>query len=318
MKSAIISGANGFLGRKLTQLLLDQDVKVLTVGRSAGPWVDMAFGQAPWNAGQWDEALLAAKPDVVFHLAGTNQGSQEELKLVNTDCASELFKSLQRLGLSPVVMLAGSAAECGASIVDGEPVCEDIVCQPMAPYGQTKLLQTQAALAYAALSNSRVVIGRIFNMIGAGMPTNLALGSFAEQIAGITGKHGTLTTGNLNVMRDFIDVEHVAQIMFALASNSNASGIVNICNGEKKLLSELVESMVRQSGKIIDLKTDPARVRSGELRAIIGSTALLKHLNIEPKATDYEAVVGEILAFEKQRNLNRACTSIEQLAAKAS
>ena len=56
-----------------------------------------------------------------------------------------------------------------------------------------------------------------FNPIGPGMPTYLALGDFARQIAGLHASSGVLRTGNIHVFRDFIDIEHVTKALWVLA-----------------------------------------------------------------------------------------------------
>jgi GDP-4-dehydro-6-deoxy-D-mannose reductase len=250
---------------------------------------------------QWKNALSAAEPDVVFHLAGAQQGNRAELEAANVGLARGLLSALQDLQAYPGVLLAGSAAEYGRSVIDGVPIYEDLVCAPTGPYGETKLAQTRAALSFADQTGGRVMVARIFNPIGPGMPSHLALGDFARQIASIEGSRGRLITGNIDVARDFLDVEQVAGILVSLARNPLSEGIINVCSGVPTVVRRLVELMIARSGKAIDIELDPARLRPGEPRVLFGSTSRLASLL--PPPAELDAVVGAILANAEKRGL---------------
>jgi GDP-4-dehydro-6-deoxy-D-mannose reductase len=176
---------------------------------------------------------------------------------------------------------------------------------PLSAYGRSKLAQTRAALAYGEATGTPVLVARIFNPIGAGLPTHLALGAFAEQIASVTGPCGTLRTGNIDVKRDFIDVRYVAAMLFNLASKPAARGIINICSGKAVWLRSLVKNLIAVSGKSIAIETDPSRLRPSELRVIVGSTALLAKHGERPPPTDYSAVLAQIWTAAQK---HRVCT----------
>jgi GDP-4-dehydro-6-deoxy-D-mannose reductase len=128
------------------------------------------------------------------------------------------------------------------------------------------------------------------------MPGHLALGSFAAQIASFRGSSGTLRVGNIDVKRDFIDVEHVAALICNLAFKSYARGIINICSGEAVSLRGLLNELIFISGKRIELEFDTARLRGSEPHIIIGSTKLLEGFGERPPETCYSAVIGRLWA----------------------
>jgi GDP-4-dehydro-6-deoxy-D-mannose reductase len=291
----LVSGANGFIGRRLVAILRDEGALVATVGRGPGEGpLHFGLGPPPWTVLQWKNALSAAAPDVVFHLAGAQQGNRAGLEAANVGLACGLFSALQDLKARPGVLLAGSAAEYGRCVIDGVPIHEHLVCAPTGPYGETKLAQTRTALSFADQTGGRVMVARIFNPIGPGMPSHLALGDFARQIAAIKGGHGRLITGNIDVARDFLDVEQAAGILVSLARNPLAEGIINVCSGVPTVVRRLVELMIARSGKAIDIEVDPARLRPGEPRVLFGSTSRLASLL--PPPAELGAVVGAILA----------------------
>jgi GDP-4-dehydro-6-deoxy-D-mannose reductase len=302
MRRAIVTGAQGFVGRHLVQDLRQRGVHVTTLGRKTAEdlW-HIAMGDGPWGEANLARVIDAAEPDAIFHLAGGAVGSAAELEYMNVTLANSLFGAVRDVGARPLLVMFGSAAEYGGALLDGVPICETAICAPLNPYATTKLAQTKAALAFAEATGIEVLITRIFNAIGPGMPRHLALGDFAMQIAALRSTHGTLQCGNLHVFRDFIDVDHVVAILWKLAQNPNARGIVNICSEEATELSGLVEQLICVSGKKITIETVPSRMRPGELRVILGSAALLTKLGAPPPQTDYASAVLRVWEAAESR-----------------
>lgn len=297
MRRAIVTGATGFLGRHLVQDLRRHGVHVIGLARSSRmheqSWL-IAMGDAPWPSDRIARIVDAIGPDVIFHLTGGAAGSQPELMAANVGVTRALLRALHCCSVHPLLLCCGSAAEYGASILDGVAVDEATQCAPVTPYGIAKFAQTEAVLEAGAATGMPVLVGRIFNMIGAGMPSYLALGGFACQIAGMPANGGVLRTGNLHVFRDFIEVGHVATAFRLLAQNDEARGIVNICSGEATELNELVEILIREAGRSVRTEVQPERVRPEELQCVIGDASHLVNLGVVLPRTDYADVVAQI------------------------
>jgi GDP-4-dehydro-6-deoxy-D-mannose reductase len=295
MRSAVVTGSQGFIGRFLVDALLQRGVAVTTIGRK--PSADMThvvLDSASWNSRALDRVLEDAEPDCIFHLAGRARGTPAELTSTNADLVRALLRALKRTGLRPRLIIAGSAAEYGAAIRDGEPVRETAPCAPLSPYGVSKQAQTRAALAYGDATDTPVLVARIFNVLGPCMPTHLAIGDFVNQIMSMPGDRGTLHVGNIDVRRDMIDVEHIATLLCQLADKLDARGVVNICSGQAPLLRDLVEMLIDGCGRKVEIKVDWTRVRGNEPRTIIGSTDLLERLGCPPPRTDFQGVIARI------------------------
>ena len=191
------------------------------------------------------------------------------------------------------MVLAGSAAEYGHVPEALLPVCEDAPCNPLTHNGISKHAQTMLGLAHAR-AGLRVLVARVFNPVGAGMPQRLALASFARQL-----REGceNLTVGNLEVARDFIHVAEAARLIAALASRQEVYGrIFNICSGEAFQLRPLVQEMVRLSGRPVRLDVSPALLRPGEMRQFHGSVARLTAAGLSVRVPDFSRILPELLA----------------------
>jgi GDP-4-dehydro-6-deoxy-D-mannose reductase len=302
MRSAVVTGGTGFIGHSLVTVLRGQGVDVRTLGRSWSTDAShVVLQETAWKSSALDHILEDSQPDCIFHLAGRSRGTQDELTNANIVLMQNLLDALDRTGLRPRLVVAGSAAEYGGAITDGVPVCETAACAPQSPYGLSKRAQTEAALSYANSAGGSVLVARIFNPIGPDMPRHLALGDFVSQIVSMQGSRQVLRVGNIDVRRDMIDVEHAATVLWQLAVNPDAQGIVNVCSGQAPLLRDLVEMLIEGSGQDIDIEIDWSRVRGNEPRCIVGSTDLLARLGCLPVATDFPAVMERICQGLKQR-----------------
>ncbi len=303
MRSAMVTGGNGFIGRHLVSALRRRGVAVTTLGRT--PPIDATDAthvalEGSWDSGALDRALEQCAPDCIFHLAGRARGTPDELTHANVDLMISLVQALTRTGLRAKLVVAGSAAEYGSAIRDGEPIGETSVGVPLSEYGAVKLAQTCVALDHAQTTGRPVLVARIFNPLGAHMPAHLAIGDFAAQIGGMPRSGGTLRVGNIDVRRDMIDVEHVATLLCDLAENPFACGVVNLCSGEAPRLRDLVAMLIEGFGRKVSIEADQDRVRGNELRTIVGSVDRLARLARLPPPTDFPAVIARVCRGAEQ------------------
>ena len=294
---AYITGANGFLGRHVTERLKAEGWAVSRAVRTAPvggvPDGTLVLGTEPWTEVAMAKALDDANPDVVFHLAG-NPWARPVAALYETNLllAARLLDAVAARARPPAVVLIGSAAEYGFVAEDGQPVREDAICVPQNHHGIAKHAQTQLGLAWAQ-AGLPVLVARLFNPVGASMPAGLALPSFAAQI--VAGAR-VLRVGDLDVARDFIDVAEAARLIVALASDSRNFGqVVNICSGTATVLRSLVDRMVQLADRQIDIVTDPARIRPGEMRTLRGDIRRLLAAGLPPVAPDFGLVLPALM-----------------------
>jgi GDP-4-dehydro-6-deoxy-D-mannose reductase len=302
MRRALVTGAEGFLGRHLVRELEQHGTQVTGLARctDAGS-AHIEIGDAPWQPEPLARIIRCVEPDAVFHLAGGATGTAEQLEALNAGLAQSVMEALKLAEARPLFVCCGSATEYGGGLIDGVPTPETAACAPLSPYGASKLAQTRAALAFGEATGTRVLVARIFNPIGPGMPPYLALGEFARQIAALPPSGGTLRTGNLDVARDFLDVKLVARALRLLARHPDGNGVVNICSGRAIKLADLVDMLIAASGKPVRTELAPERVRAGELRAVYGDPGLLWRLTGGLPETDYPAVIARIWQDAKAR-----------------
>ncbi len=269
----LITGSRGFLGSTFAAFATTQGHDVLGLGRSAQPppgwpgqyaWTDVAHADL-------SPLVNGFRPDLVFHGAGSAsvggsfQSPLDDLRASVYTFANTL-EGIRRSDHRPVVLFPSSAA------VYGHPSClpvrEDDPTRPISPYGFHKLAAEQLGREYAACYGLRVVLGRIFSVIGP-RQRRLLLWELFQQF---TGPNPEVTLeGTGEETRDYLDAEDVIGIFLRLgeAFGRDEGGecvAVNVASGVETSVRGLVELTARllQSDKPVRYQThgrlgDPSR-----------------------------------------------------------
>jgi nucleoside-diphosphate-sugar epimerase len=147
----LILGGGGMVGQKLVQRLAHdgtlggKPISSVLLHDVIGPVVPVAPFAITTRVGDLSEAgeveaVLAGKPDVVFHLAaivsGEAEAEFEKGYRVNLDGTWKLFEGLRRALLSPRVVFTSSIAVFGAPFPDAIP--DDFHLTPLTSYGTQK------------------------------------------------------------------------------------------------------------------------------------------------------------------------------------
>lgn len=261
MAGWLVTGGTGFLGRQVLRALTPDGGPgdVWALGRRCPPgWDPRRFVAADLtDVDALDRAVRTVAPAVVVHAAGkTPPATAAELDRSNLRATLHLLDVLTRAGRPVRVVLVGSAAELGPVDEADLPVTEDHLCRPADAYGWSKCLSTLAGrLAGPPVD---VIVARVFNPIGPGLPPTQALGQFAARL--LDPAPGPLMVGDLDARRDFVDVRDVARALLALALEGWPGQVYNVGTGISRRVGDGLDRLVRRSGRSIEVRVDPARL----------------------------------------------------------
>lgn len=171
-----------------------------------------------------------------------------------------------------------SSEEYGRRAGDEMPLGEGSPIEPASPYAVSKAAQGMLSLQYGLTYNIEVVVTRSFGHTGPGQTDRFVLPSFAKQCAameaGLTGP--VVKVGNLDVVRDFLDVRDVVRAYRALLEHGTVGAVYNVCSGTGLNLKDALEELIRVAGAGIDVVTDPKRLRPVDVPVMIGDNAKLR------------------------------------------
>lgn len=297
----LLTGSSGFLGRHVSQSPAAVGWTILRASRAPVALAkdEVALGPAPWTRDSFARALATSRPDIVLHCAGeTRSANSRACFEANAILAGELLAAVADASAPVRVILVGSAAEYGIVPARAQPVPETHPCAPRTEYGVAKYAQTLLGLA-AAARGLPVLMARMFNPVGIGMPSHLALPSFARQLA--AGQR-VLRVGDLSAERDFLDVAEAARILLGLAALPTWPWpLVNLCSGRAYSLRGLLDQLVAATGLHVTIETDPMLLRPGDMPVFVGSTERLATLGFPPEAPDFEAILPKLVAEQSDK-----------------
>jgi GDP-4-dehydro-6-deoxy-D-mannose reductase len=277
-KRILITGVSGFIGLALAAHLCSRKkYKVLGVDVKASRMSGVRFTKIDLlDRKAFALFLRREKPQVIFHLAGGRFADVQAMYISNVMTTAALFETIACVkGYHPRVVVMGSAAEYGACS-GPRLITEEMPGRIDSDYGALKLLQTTIALYFSRVGED-VVVARLFNVLGPGLPVHTAGGKFARDI--VMAERGlgpsVISTGDLRGIRDFLDIRDVCSALLLLAERGRSGEIYNICSQRGVVMKDLLRQMIALSGKT-GLEHHQVRRRSAGVLSSVGLCAKLK------------------------------------------
>lgn len=221
--------------------------------------------------------LINQNPSYIINLIGTYSSIDfMQLIKINVGISQNILEicSVKNLPVKKILLI-GSAAEYGAC--NYLPINEDQKPIPVSVYGISKLFQTEMALYYFHHRNANVTIARPFNLLGKGLSKLLSVGSFVSQIEKIENT-GSISVGNINSKRDFIDIEDAINAYWKLLFYGKPGEIYNICVGSSHSIKEILDTLIFISGKKIDINVKEEFIKKNDLPDSFGDNSKLRKL----------------------------------------
>lgn len=313
MEKYLITGFSGFVGYHFISYLnsvVNEKVSVL------GLDIVEPYDYKDWNfinlditfrtvnildIDEIDHLIHEYKPDYILHLAafssvGKSWEDPAGCFKNNTGIFLNIVESIRKNNLKCKVLCIGSSEEYGFVESKDMPISEDLNINPSSPYAVTKVAQEGLSKCYAAKYGMDINLTRSFNHIGPRQRDIFVVASFCKQVAQafIDGKKRfNMMTGNLNVIRDFLDVRDVVNAYYRILQNGRPGELYNVCSGSGYPLSEIIKLLEKISGISITTTTNPDYIRPNDMPVIIGSnkkimedTGWMPEIKIEQSLTD--------------------------------
>lgn len=277
MSRALITGSSGFVGSYLTRNLLAKNWQVAGFDILPKNNLENFFQGELKDKNAIAHALNEFKPDIVFHLAGLIKSDEpQELYASNVQATVTLLETVVESNLKPEIVLASSSAVYG--LTSGKKKITEISqIRPVTHYAVSKAAQELVALRYFDAGLLPVKIIRMFNLLGPEQSPALACSSFARQIA-LAEKHGKdeIFTGNLDALRDFVDVRDAVRAFEMIAENGTVGEIYNVCSGKVVSLKQCLSEMMSQSQKQLSARVDAEKIQTNDIPIQVGSYQKIK------------------------------------------
>lgn len=319
MLTWLVTGAGGFLGRHVLEALIasrldgTRRVVALDRDRAGSDYPERLIVADLTNLDGLNQVVEKLRPDVVIHAAGrTPPADAESLYRANTLSTSNLLRVLGELGKPVRVVLVGSAAEVGPVPARELPVTEEHACRPVGAYGLSKWCATYSGLK--ASSPVEVVVGRIFNLVGPGLPVGQAFGRFAAKLteAATHGDCLRMRVNHVGARRDFVDVRDASRALLALAEQGKPGTLYNIGTGQSRAIGEGLDALIRISGRKVEVEVGPLEAGGpDDSRADI--TRITSQTDWSPEVS-WESSLCDLWKEACRRRLQESASTEKQVA----
>jgi UDP-glucose 4-epimerase len=234
-KRILITGAGGFIGRRLASELVKKGAEVHGTSRTERNGDRLPI---TWWKGSFEDidtartTLNEVRPDIIFHLSGM-------VTAVNR--MENILPAYHSLITSTVNLLTLSAdLNCERILIIGssnEPVGQD----PNSPYAAAKWASSMYGRLFNRLYDSPVVIARPFVGYGPGQPADKLIPYVISQL--INGEQPKLSSGSWKT--DWIYIDDMVEGVLRCALVPGIEGCtVDIGTGELTSVRDIVEKIV--------------------------------------------------------------------------
>lgn len=325
-ETVLVTGADGFIGSHLTELLVREGfkVKALSLYNSFNWWgwledVDCRDKIEIFSGDVRDPhfcKLITKDVDVVFHLAALiaipySYVAPDSYIDTNVKGTLNIAKAALDNGVKRLIQTSTSEVYGTASYV---PIDEQHPLQPQSPYSASKIGADAIAMSFFYAFNLPVTIARPFNAYGPRQSARAVIPTIITQIA--AGKK-KIELGDVTPTRDFTFVTDTCRGLVALARCDNAIGeTVNIGSNYEISIGETL-ALVREIMKSdVEFVLDKQRLRpenSEVTRLWCDNTKLRTLTGFAPKLAIRQGLELTVDWFTRPGNLAKYKTDIYNL-----
>ncbi len=294
MTRVLVTGAEGFVGRRLVARLVERGAVVIAchapgssgsaeASTAGAPPSVLPVGLDIRDRDEVHRVFDETQPEAVVHLAGRSNVAASWRQIgdyyrTNVEGSDHVAAAVRALPAACRLVVASSAETYGPVPEAELPVSEARGLEPGSPYALTK-----AAVERLSLPQGAVAV-RFFNLIGPGQGANFALPSFAAQLADIEAgrEEPVLRTGDLASRRDFVHVDDGAAAITLLLDRGVPGSAYNVARGEATSLRAALERLIEISGLEVEIRRDPDRLRPADVPVMCGDASRLRALGWRP------------------------------------
>lgn len=323
MENVLVTGADGFIGSHLTEMLHDRGYRVRALAQynSFNHWgwledaackqdIEIVCGDVR------DPAFCRAicqDVDTVFHLAALiaiPYSYQAPDSYVDTNIRGTLniCQAARDKGVSRVIHTSTSEVYGSAQYV---PIDEKHPLQPQSPYSASKIAADAMAMSFFNAFNLPLTIARPFNTYGPRQSARAVIPTIIGQIA--AGKK-QIKLGDVSPTRDFNYVEDTCRGFIALAESDQTIGeTVNIGSNFEISIADTLHMIKHLMASDVEFLLDEQRLRpeKSEVNRLWCDNGKIKALTgFSPELELKEGLRRTIDWFCRPENLKKYKTDI--------
>ncbi len=293
-KSALVTGASGFIGSHLCRRLCELGIEVHAISRQER---SENSGNIVWwqgdlgNFSSVEKLFNTIKPDFVYHLASEVTGSRA-LEVVMPTFQANLVSTVN-------ILIMAAEMDCQRLVMTGsmEEPSADGVAIPCSPYAAAKWAGSGYARMFHALYQTPVVMARLFMVYG---PDQKDMRKLVPYVISTLLREETprLSSGERPV--DWIYVDDVVEGLIAMSLRSGIEGQeIDLGTGKLTTVKQVVELIceLHEADIVPEFGSIPERALERVRVADVADTC--RNLGWQPRVSLKEGLVETIKWYQK-------------------
>jgi len=291
---ALVTGGAGFIGSHIASALASAGARVRIIDDLSTGYREnleeirgeVDFIHASLAA---EEPLRKALEDVelVFHEAAIpsvprSVENPRQTHIASVESTFSLLLASKEKKVRRIVYAASSSAYGDQPTL---PKVENMLPEPLSPYAVAKLVGEHYCQVFTRVYGLETVSLRYFNVFGPRQdPSSQYSGVISRFISALLGGERPVIYGDGEQSRDFTYIDNVVDANLKAAESSRGIGqVINIANGERISLNQLLDELKSLTGKS-DVVANYAAPRAGDVKHSLADISRARSLlGFEPR-----------------------------------
>lgn len=246
MKNVLIIGGNGFIGRNLSQCLVNHNFNVysfdIQMPTKKNDNVHYIIGDF------FDDEVLKKtlnNIDIVIHSLSTVNPGNSNTRFMQ-GYSRDFVQSVKLFDLCikksiRVIFLSSGGTVYG--IQDEQPIKETAIAAPINHYGSVKLCIESVLKTFNTQLHTKMLIARISNPYGPGQDYNKGVGFIDAALKKCMKNEPIEIWGDGEVVRDYIYIDDVCEMIYSLICYKGDQEVFNISSNEGVSLNNIIKEL---------------------------------------------------------------------------
>ena len=326
MKKIVVTGACGFIGSHLCEMLVKKGYKVIAFDRyninNDKGWLEKSKFKKDiefilGDIRDYESVHHALKNcNHVFHLAaliGIPYSYSNPLAYIKTNVEGtyNVLSAAKMHDLQQIIITSTSEVYGSAKYI---PIDENHPCVGQSPYSASKISADQLAISFYKSFNLPIKIARPFNTYGPRQSERAVISSIIRQILDDNIK--SIKIGSLETKRDFNYVQDTVSAFISLAEaksqNTQFGSAYNAGTGQAVTIDNVLNKIIKLTGINKKIIQDKKRIRpkNSEVYNLVASSKKLNRLNgWKPEFTLEEGLLNTINWWKERKKKNKIRSS---------
>ena len=312
---ALITGGAGFIGSHIAAGVAASGAKIrviddLSTGyrdnlEEIGRDIDFVYGSVA------DEQVLRRAlqdVEIVFHQAAIpsvprSVDDPRQTHAASVDATFSLLLAAREMGVRRIVYAGSSSAYGDQPTL---PKTEQMAPEPLSPYAVAKLVGEYYCQVFTKVYGLETITLRYFNVFGPRQdPSSHYSGVISRFISALLSDERPVIFGDGEQSRDFTYVENVVAANLKAAESSKGIGqVINIANGERISLNQLLSELISLTGKT-GVTAEYRPLRAGDVKHSLADISRARELlGYEPQV-DLRTGLQQTIAWWERSRFNK-------------